>query len=310
LKIYREIKEFKVQNPVLTVGTFDGVHLGHRKILDVLVKEAEKINGEPVVLTLYPHPRKILDPTFKDLFLLNTLDEKAKLLENAGIKHLIIYPFTKDFASLSSCDFIEKILFNKLNVRKLIVGYDHHFGKDRQGNIDILRNCALPFNIDVLKVDAFTLNNKKVSSTTIRNALLSGEIENTNTCLGYDYFISGKVISGSKIGRTIGFPTANIEVHKEKLIPRKGVYAVKILISDKEYTGMLNIGSRPTVDTSNQLVVETHIFDFEGDLYDKSIKICFKHFIREEQKFPDKEALKQRLLNDKKQTQILFQIQK
>ncbi len=306
MKIHKNIKNIKIKSPVLTVGTFDGVHLGHKKILDVLVKEAEKINGEPVVLTLYPHPRKILDPSFKDLFLLNTLEEKAELLEKAGIKHLIIYPFTRDFASLTSCDFIEKILFNKLNVRKLIVGYDHRFGKDRQGNINILKKCTQPFNIDILKVDAFTLNNKKVSSTTIRNALLSGKIENANTCLGYDYFISGKVISGNKIGRTIGFPTANIEIHEEKLIPENGVYAVKVLISEKEYAGMLNIGSRPTVNTEKNLTVEVHIFDFQEDLYDKNIKIIFKHFIREEQKFPDKQALKQQLIKDKKEVLSLF----
>ncbi len=310
MKIYREIKSFNLQNPVLTVGTFDGVHLGHKKILNVLVKEAEKINGEPVVLTLYPHPRKILDPSFKDLFLLNTLEEKAELLEKAGIKHLIIYPFTRDFASLTSCDFIEKILFNKLNVKKLIVGYDHRFGKDRQGDINILKKCAAPFNIDVLKVDAFTLDNKKVSSTTIRNALLTGKIENANTCLDYEYFISGKVISGNKIGRTIGFPTANIEIHEEKLIPKNGVYAVKVLISEKEYAGMLNIGSRPTVNTEKNLTVEVHIFDFEGDLYEKNIKIIFKNFIREEQKFPDKQALKRQLIKDKTRIQTLLQNQK
>ncbi len=306
MKIHKDIKNIKIKSPVLTVGTFDGVHLGHKKILDVLVKEAEKINGEPVVLTLYPHPRKILDPNFKDLFLLNTLDEKTELLEKAGIKHLIIYPFTKDFASLSSCDFIEKMLFNKLNVRQLIVGYDHRFGKDRQGNINILKKCAAPFNIEVLKVDAFTLNNKKVSSTTIRNALLSGKIENANTCLGYSYFLSGKVISGNKIGRTMGFPTANIQIHEEKLIPKNGVYAVKVLISEKEYSGMLNIGYRPTVDTEKNLTVEVHIFDFPGDLYDKNIKISFKHFIRKEQKFPDKQALKEQLVRDKKEVLSLF----
>ncbi len=299
MKIYRDINDFKVKNPVLTVGTFDGVHLGHRKILEKTVKEAEKLNGEPVVFTLYPHPRKVLDSNFKDLFLLNTLDEKAKLLENAGIKHLVIYPFTKDFASLSSCDFIQNILYKKLNVKNLIVGYDHRFGKDRQGNIDILRNCAEPFNIDVQKVDAFILNNETVSSTKIRNAVLKGDIEKANICLGYDYFLSGTVISGNKIGRTIGFPTANIDVHNEKLIPKSGVYAVIINISGTEYKGMINIGNRPTIATNTANTVEVHIFDFQGNLYDKNIQIIFKKYIREEQKFPNTEALKQQLLKDK-----------
>ncbi len=299
MKIYRNINDFKVKNPVLTVGTFDGVHLGHRKILKTLIREAKKLNGEPVVLTLYPHPRKILDPNFKDLFLLNTLDEKAQLLENVGIKHIIIYPFTKEFASLSSCNFIEKILHNELNVKKLIVGYDHRFGKDRQGNIDILRNCAHPFNIDVKKVDAYMLNNETVSSTKIRNAVLAGNIEKANTCLGYDYFLSGDVVSGNKIGRSIDFPTANIDVHSEKLIPKSGVYAVKIIIAEKAFSGMLNIGSRPTVDTSNKQTIEAHIFDFQGNLYGEKIQISFKKYIREEQKFENKNALKLQLLKDK-----------
>ena len=299
VKIYRNINDFKVKNPILTVGTFDGVHLGHRKILNTLISEAEKRNGESVVLTLYPHPRKILDPNYKDLFLLNTLDEKAKLLEDAGIKHFIIYPFTKNFASLSSCDFIENILYNKLNVKMLVVGYDHRFGKDRQGNIDILRNCAEPFKIDVHKVNAFMLNNETVSSTKIRNAVLAGNIEKANTCLGYDYFLSGDVVSGNKIGRTIGFPTANIDVHSEKLIPKSGVYAVKIIIAEKAFSGMLNIGSRPTVDTSNKKTIEAHIFDFQENLYGKKIKIVFKKYIREERKFENKEALRQQLFQDK-----------
>jgi len=306
LKIYHNINDFKVENPVLTVGTFDGVHRGHKKILSRLTAEAKKINGEPVVLTLYPHPRKILDPNFKDLFLLNTLDEKAELLEKAGIKHLIIYPFTKEFASLSSCNFIEKVLFNKLNIKELVVGYDHRFGKDRQGDIDILRNCALPFSIDVIKVDAYMLNDETVSSTKIRNALLSGNIEKANTCLGYDYFLSGEVVSGNKIGRTIDFPTANIKVHNEKLIPATGVYAVKVIVSGTEYNGMINIGNRPTVDTNSETTVEAHIFDFKGDLYGQKIKINLKKYIRKEQKFPDKEKLKQQLLKDMKFIKKLF----
>ncbi len=300
MEIYHNINDFKVKNPVLTVGTFDGVHLGHKKILNRLVREAEKINGEPVVLTLYPHPRKVLDPNFKDLFLLNTLDEKAQLLENAGIKHLIIYPFTKEFASLSSCDFIEKFLYKRLNVKKLIVGYDHRFGKDRQGNIDILRNCADPFNIDVIKVDAFMLNNETVSSTKIRNALFEGNIEKANIYLDYEYFLTGEVISGNKIGRTLGFPTANIDVHHEKLIPKSGVYAVKVIIEKNEYKGMINIGTRPTVSLSSDSTVEAHVFDFQGNLYSKKIQIIFKKYIREERKFVDKEALKLQLLKDKK----------
>ena len=301
MKIYRTFKDFKVTDPVVTVGTFDGVHKGHTKILNRLIQEAKSIDGESVVFTLYPHPRKVLFPEEKEIFLLNTLDEKIELLEKAGVDNLIIYPFTKDFAQLNSCDFIEKILYNKLNVKQLIVGFDHHFGKDRQGNLEILRNCANPFGFDIIKVDALEYEEKKISSTRIRNLIISGDIEKANFLLAYDYFITGSVISGNKIGRTIGFPTANIQIkEQDKLIPKKGVYAVKIKTEDKVYKGMLNIGTRPTVSSKFETNIEVHIFDFSENLYNKEIRICFKKYIREEKKFPDKAQLQKQLSEDKR----------
>ncbi len=299
MKVYHSISEFKVKNPILTVGTFDGVHLGHKKILNTIIQEAKRLNGESVVLTLHPHPRKVLFPNENNIFLLNTMDEKIQLLEKAGLEHLIIYPFTKEFADLSSCDFIEKILYNKLNVKQLIVGYDHHFGKDRQGNLETLRNCTNPFGFDVLKVEALLQDKQKISSTKIRNLLFSGDISTANSYLGYRYFLSGKVISGNKVGRTMGFPTANIQTEQEKLIPKTGVYAVKVIVDRTTYKGMLNIGSKPTVSSKLETGSEVHVFDFNENIYGNIIDVQLINYIREEKKFKDKEALKEQLKKDK-----------
>ncbi len=306
MKVYRNIKEFNVKNPILTVGTFDGVHLGHKKILDTLIHEAKRQKGESVVLSLHPHPRKVLFPNENKILLLNTIDEKIALLEKAGIEHLIIYPFTKEFARLSSCDFIEKILCNKLEVKQLIVGHDHHFGNDRQGNLEILRNCAKSFGFDVLKVEALSENNQKISSTKIRKALTEGNISTANSFLSYDYFLSGKVVSGNRIGRTIGFPTANIQTEQDKLIPKTGVYAVHVTVDGTDYKGMLNVGSKPTIKSDSDINVEVHIFDCKGDLYDKQISVSFKKFIRDEIKFKDKKSLTTQLYTDKEQIQAFL----
>lgn len=300
MKIYINTNGFDAKNPVVTVGTFDGLHKGHSKLLSVLKEEAKKINGESVVFTLYPHPRKVLHPYEKDLFLLNTIDEKKDLLKKSEIDNLIIYPFTTQFSQLNSCDFIERILYNELRVKKLIVGYDHHFGKDRQGNLEILRNCANPFGFDIIKVDALEDRGKKISSSRIRNLILAGDIEKANEYLNYEYFINGYVIKGEQLGRKLGFPTANIQiVEEEKLIPKMGVYAVKITIDEKIFNGMLNIGTRPTVSSKTETNIEVNIFDFSGDLYDKKLNIKFIKFIRNEIKFSDKDQLRERLVTDK-----------
>lgn len=298
MKIYHSIKDINIKNAVLTVGTFDGVHLGHKKILSKLVENAKDIGGEPVVFTLHPHPRKVLFPETNNLFFLNTIEEKAKLLEEIGIKHFIVYPFTHDFANLSSCNFIEEILFNQLKVKQLIVGYDHHFGKDKQGDFKILKDCTSKFNIEIFKVKAFEYEGITISSTKIRNKLLEGNIELANKYLDYQYSLSGKVVSGNKIGREIGFPTANIEIDKDKVLPKDGVYAVKLIIDNKEYFGMLNIGIRPTIKNSNKKTVEVHLFDFKDNIYDIVLRIYFVKFIRDEQKFQNIEDLKSQLIKD------------
>jgi riboflavin kinase/FMN adenylyltransferase len=301
MEIISSLEGFHYPSPVVTVGTFDGVHLGHKKIVSRLVAEAQKISGTPVVFTLNPHPRKVLFPEQTDLAMLNSPEEKTQKLREAGVAVLIEYPFTKAFSNLSSCEFIEEILYKKLRIKKLIVGYDHRFGKDRQGDPDILKTCAAPFGFDVIKVDAFKEGGTEISSTRIRKAIEAGEIEAANHRLGYPYTMEGTVVEGTQIGRTIGFPTANIEMRdSEKLIPRKGVYAVEVLLRGTHYKGMLNIGTRPTVSEGGNRTLEVHLFDFDGDIYGESVTVYLRHFIREERKFADREALKKQLEEDKK----------
>ncbi len=300
MKIITSIETFNDKNPVVTVGTFDGVHKGHKKILNTLVSEAEQLNGTPVVFTFKPHPRKVLFPNQTDLAMLNTDREKIQKLKEAGVAVLIEYPFSIEFANYTSCEFIENILYKKLKIKTLIMGYDHRFGKDRQGDYDMLKACALSYGFKLIKVDAYKENGREISSTKIRKALEAGDIQAAGQCLGYDYSIQGKVIAGNKIGRTIGFPTANIEIdNQEKLIPRTGVYAVDVLLKKHIYKGMLNIGKRPTFSNQNQISLEVNLFDFNENIYKQSLTLFFKHFIREEQKFASVQALQNQLKKDK-----------
>lgn len=300
MKIFYSIEKIKINKPVLTVGTFDGVHLGHRKLLNYLVKTAKKIGGESVVFSFYPHPRQVIFPDSAELKHLNSPKEKIKFLEDVGIDNLIIYPFTNEFANYDSCYFIEKILHEKLGVKHLVVGHDHHFGKDRQGNVDIIKKCAKPFGFEVEKVEAYTVNKVKISSTKIRNLLMAGNIKMANTYLGYEYPICGKVIHGDKIGREIGFPTANIYVKDiNKLIPKGGIYAVEIILNEKKYPGMLYMGKKPTFKNSLKSNIEVNIFDFEEIVYDSNITVLFKDFIREEKRFDSAEKLQEQLKKDK-----------
>lgn len=298
MELYKNIETFKAENNILTVGTFDGVHKGHIKILNHLKNTAKKLNGKSVVLTFNPHPRHLLFPDSK-LELLNSINEKINLLGKTGIDKLIIFPFTKEFSKFNSCYFIENILHKKLNVKHLIVGYDHRFGKDRQGNVKILRQCAKPFGFGIEKVDVIKENGINISSTKIRKNLKIGNIETANLYLGYNFFISGKVISGKKIGRSIGFPTANIKISDNKIIPRTGVYAVKIEYNEKIYSGMLNIGIKPTIKNNTHKTVEVNIFKFNQQIYNKKLKVYLKKYIREEKKFNNLQELKNQLKKDK-----------
>ena len=308
MKIYRDIENFNVANPVIAIGSFDGVHMGHEEIIRKVKEIAQKTNGESVIFTFYPHPRQVLFPDDKNLKLITTIEEKEELFEKAGIENLIIYPFTKEFSGLNYKKFVKDILVKKLKIKALIIGYDHRFGKDREGGCEMLEDLSKIYHFPVYKTSAVTIDKENISSTRIREALEKGDIENTNRLLGYHFRLFGTVVEGYKRGRKINFPTANIKpLNKNKIIPGRGVYAVKVYANDKFYPGMLNIGFRPTVNHKNNIQnIEVHIIGFQGDLYNKNIKINFYKKIREEQKFDSLENLQKQLEKDKKEITDFF----
>ena len=301
MKIYQGIEEFcPVQNAVVTSGTFDGVHLGHKVILKRLIQLAKKRQGESVVLTFWPHPRFVLYPNDTSLKLLSTFQEKASYLSDLGIDHLIKIEFTKKFSQLSSEEFIHNILIDKIGTKLLVIGYDHRFGKNREGSFQYLANNSHKYGFEIEEIPRQDIENIAVSSTKIRNALESGEIKTANEFIGNNYRLTGKVIKGSQIGRDLGFPTANIVVEESyKLIPADGAYAVKIGYQDRWHNGMLNIGFRPTVNGTTR-TIETHIFDFNQNLYGQVLTIGFVEKIRGEKKFENLDALSKQLTLDRK----------
>jgi len=304
VKIYNSIEEFgKIDVPVLTTGTFDGVHLGHQKILRRIKETALKHNGQTVLLTFFPHPRMVLFPEDNDLKLLNTQKEKVELLEQAGIEHLIVHPFTVEFSRLSSVEFVRDILVNQIGTKKLVIGYNHHFGRNREGTLEHLMEFGPVYGFDVEEIPAKDVENVNISSTKIRNALLQGDIFTANKYLGYCYSLTGTVVEGSKVGRSIGFPTANIEVKEtHKLIPADGVYAARAEVGGTSFNGMLNIGKRPTITDSEEPAsrsIEINLFDFTEDIYGEEIKISLVERLREEKKFDDLEELKRQLARDR-----------
>jgi riboflavin kinase / FMN adenylyltransferase len=307
--IHRDLNSFDAHNPVLTIGTFDGVHLGHRKIIARLNELAREIKGESVIFTFDPHPRKVISPNECNLRLLTTLDEKIELFEQSGIDHLIIYPFTPEFAQLTYSKFVEEVLVGQIHTKFLVVGYDHKFGKNRQGDFEFLKNCANRLGFQIEKLDVLLMNESNISSTKIREAIQHGDFETANSFLGYPFTLHGFVVEGQKLGRQIQFPTANIEtLDPDKIIPGYGVYAVQIKVEGKLYQGMLNIGSRPTVNNNaDHRSVEVNIFDFDADIYGKRIEVVFFHKLREEQKFSSLDALKGQLAKDKADTLRFFQ---
>lgn len=309
MRVYRSIEEFEnKQNAIVTTGTFDGVHFGHQKILARLKEVSQMYNGETVIITFFPHPRLVLFPEDNDLKLINTLDEKISLLESAGIDHLIIIPFTKEFSRLSSLEFIQQILVDKIGTKKLVIGYDHHFGKNREGSFEHLKHYASEYGFEVEEIPEQDINDVAVSSTKIRNAILNGNVEIANQYLGYQFNLSGTVVKGDQIGRTLGFPTANIQVPESyKLIPGDGIYASEISIDDKIHKGMLYIGNRPTVNGINK-VIEVNIFNFEEDIYGKNIKVNFLKYIRGDKKLNGLEELKAALAQDEVDCKAFFGI--
>jgi riboflavin kinase/FMN adenylyltransferase len=308
MMIHNDISSFSVPRPVLTVGIFDGVHLGHRYILEKLKERARYLDGESVVLTLWPHPRMVLNQEGNHFKLLNTLDEKITLLEEVGLDHLIVLPFTTEFSQLSSCDFIREVLVGKCGISHLVVGYNHRFGRDREGNFENLKDCAGQYGFGIEQMEAFQTASTEINSTGIRDLLLVGDIRQANRLLGWDYEFSGDVVGGSRLGSSIGFPTANITVDENyKLMPADGVYAVKAELKGSWYRGMMNMGSRPTVnDDPGRKTIEVHLFDFDRNIYSERIRISYAARLRDEQKFRGIDALKEQLALDREKALRIF----
>jgi riboflavin kinase / FMN adenylyltransferase len=307
MKIYEGVEHFsKVKNPVVSSGTFDGVHLGHQKILRRIRELADEINGETVLISFWPHPRMVLYPNEHNLRLLTTFEEKTKLLRNLGIDHLLTIPFTREFSELSSEQFIKNILIDKIQTRKLVIGYDHRFGKNREGSFEFLKSNIGLYNFDLEEISREDVDNVGISSTKIRKALEEGKVKVANEFLGRDYELNGIIIKGQQLGRSIGFPTANVHIpHDYKLIPCDGAYAVKVEVEGQTHGGMLNIGNRPTVNGSSQ-TIEVHLFDFDGDLYDKRICVKLKDYLRPEIKFSGLESLQSQLAKDKQEAKRIL----
>ncbi len=307
MKIYTDINDFNIPDfAVVTVGTFDGLHCGHQKIINRMKEIAGENGGETVLVTFDPHPRHVLYSDSKNLKFINTLERKYDLLDQFGIDSLIIIPFTRKFANTSSKTFIKEYLVDKIGVKELVIGYDHHFGSNREGHLENLQSLGGKFGFRVEEIKAQYVDETAVSSTKIRKALMEGDIKKANAMLGYDYSITGIVVEGNKIGRTIGFPTANIEIEdKYKLIAAGGVYACNVKWKGQMFLGMGNIGIRPTIGI-NGLVTEVHIFNFDEEIYGDEITIFFIDRIRNEEKFGSLDELKEQLKKDKKVVEKLL----
>ena len=289
------------RNPVVTIGTFDGVHLGHQQIIHQLTTEAKACSGESVIITFHPHPRKVVKADQHSISLLNTLEEKITLLETYGVDHLVIVPFTDSFSKMSAHDYVSKFLVANIHPYVLIIGYDHRFGNDRKGNYELLEEMGPEFGFLVKEIPEHVINSITVSSTNIRKALLAGKLALANENLGYPYLLTGMVVDGDKRGRTIGFPTANLDIpDKDKLIPSNGVYAVKAVIGQRPaiHDGMMNIGIRPTIGGLKRMI-EVNLFDFTEDIYGEVMKVSLYHYVRGEKKFSSLDELKDQISRDK-----------
>jgi riboflavin kinase / FMN adenylyltransferase len=299
MKVYRSIEQVPAfRNAVITIGTFDGVHQGHQKIIAALKAEAERVNGETVIITFHPHPRKIVQPN-QPLGLINTLDEKIELLTMSGIDHLVIVPFDEDFAEQSAEEYIANFLIDKFHPASIIIGYDHRFGKGRIGNYRMLEEKAVTYNYQLVEIPQYVLDEISISSTKIRSALSNSEIAAANQLLGYSFFFEGKVVQGDQLGRTLGYPTANLEyTDPDKIHLGHGVYAVYADIDGERKKGMMSIGNRPTLLNSEEKV-EVHLFDFKDTIYGKTLRVQVEHFLRGQEKYPSLEIMVEQLHKDK-----------
>jgi riboflavin kinase/FMN adenylyltransferase len=301
MKVWTLHEPISINKPVATIGIFDGVHTGHRFILERLKEQASLHGGESVVVTLWPHPRIILNKDLQQFKLLHSLEEKIRQLDHNGVDHLIIIPFDKEIASLTACEFTRQHLVNKLGVEVLLLGYDNRFGRDRKGDPKGLALCADKNNFRIEKIPEFNQGDLKVSSTTIRDVIGLGEMDKALDMLGYPYYLAGHVVEGNHIGRQMGFPTANIHpFDPNKLIPMNGVYAIRAELKGETFGGMLNIGFRPTIDSASAVkTIEAHLFDVTGDFYGEKIVIHFIKRVRDEMKFAGLNKLKEQLARDR-----------
>ena len=302
MQVHRDIENLPVfRNAVITIGTFDGVHMGHRQVIDKLKTEATAVDGETVIITFHPHPRKVVSSTILGIRLINTLEEKIALLKELGVGHVVVVPFTDAFANQPAEDYIKNFLIDKFHPHTIIIGYDHHFGRDRLGDYRLLEKLSGKYNYQLKEIPKHILENISISSTNIREAILHSDIATADTLLGYEFFFSGIVVHGDKLGRKLGYPTANLKItNEEKIVPGNGIYAV--YAQPEDYTerlkGMMSIGFRPTVDGKKR-VIEVNIFDFDKEIYGQSLKVFVKKYLREEIKFDGLEPLVKQIDQDK-----------
>ena len=302
MNVHRDIDHLpSFRNAVITIGTFDGVHMGHRQVIKKLISEAKAINGESVIITFHPHPRKIISSTILGIRLINTLDEKIELLDQLGIDNLVIVPFTDAFANQPAEEYVSNFLVKNFNPHTIIIGYDHRFGKDRKGDYGLLEKMAGTSGFRLMEIPKHVRDEIAISSTKIREALLEGKIETADALLGHEFFFSGTVVHGNKLGKKLGYPTANLTIEdEEKIIPGDGIYAVYAALnnSGERMKGMMSIGFRPTVDGKKR-VIEVNIFDFNKEIYGQTLKVYVKKYLREEIKFESLEALVKQMDQDK-----------
>jgi len=301
LKIIKNLDEIvSIPSPVLTIGTFDGVHIGHQRIINQLNEVGQVKDGESVLFTFYPHPRMVIFPENHGLKLIQTQEEKLQKLSRMGLQNVIVYPFTKDFSRLTGTQFVRDFLVNKLNVKTIVIGYDHQFGRNREGTLKLLHELSPVYGFDVIEIEAQDIDDVNVSSTKIRSAIAEGDIQTANSYLGEPFQINGKIIKGKQIGRKIGFPTANLSIENElKLLPKNGAYAVRCTLENGVmHFGLLNIGVRPTVSIHKNLSIEVHILDFSGDIYGQNLQVELLDFLRDEKKFLTLEELKTQITTD------------
>ncbi|HET8809529.1 MAG TPA: bifunctional riboflavin kinase/FAD synthetase [Flavobacteriaceae bacterium] len=301
MQAYKKAANFDKNNPtVVTIGTFDGVHIGHRKIISRLLEVGKNENLEPTILTFFPHPRMVLQKG-SGIELINTIEERKMILEKTGIVNLVVQRFTKEFSRLSARDFVQTILAEKLHAKKIVIGYDHRFGRNRTANIEDLKKFGEEFGFEVEEISKQDVEEVAVSSTKIRKALKNGEIEKANTYLSHPFMLTGTIVKGKNLGKKLGFPTANLHIEESyKIVPKNGVYVVKSIIDGKEFFGMMNIGVNPTISEENLQSIEIHFFGLEKNLYGKTLQIDLLSRIRDEEKFESFEALSEAMENDKK----------